>query len=311
MQISVIIPTYNRASILKKCLNALSDQTFGKENFEAIVADDGSSDQTSEIVKEFRTRIPNLIYLKQKKQGQGIARNSGIKHASGKIVILIGDDILVTPNFLVEHLKAHQDHPEENAAVLGLIKWHPELLITPFMKWLTNSSSILGKYGGHQFGYEKLQGKKTADYNFFYTSNLSLKKSLLQKYPFDPEFKKYGWEDIELGYRLTKEAGLKLYYHPQALAYHYHQMEEKNLVPRMRMIGQSAWIIQRKYPELLKVPPLWKQLIFGSFSNFLVLGILKIIKTISRNRICNFYYYAFSKKYFLQGLKKSSHSERK
>jgi GT2 family glycosyltransferase len=253
-----------------------------------------------EIIKQHH---PNLHYFHQQNQGQGIARNLGVSKAKGNIIIFIGDDIIVKPDFLSEHLRFHLRHPEENIAVLGFTTWHPRLSLSSFMKWLTNGSSILGKFGGHQFAYEKLENKPEADFNFFYTSNISLKYSLVDKFPFDPSFSGYGWEDIELGYRLHKRVGLKILYNPKAIAYHDHLMDESSLPERMRGVGESAWIFHRKYPELKKVPPLWKQFVFWLLSNKMSMAVLEGIRNMTQGRIASLYYYALSKKYFMEGLK--------
>jgi len=304
MFFSVVIPTYNRADTLKMTLEALFNQSVQELDYEVIVVDDGSTDQTEKVLRQFKSVHHNLICLKQKNQGQGIARNTGLKKASGLIIVLIGDDIIPTHDFLYEHQKFHYLYPEENAAVLGFTAWHPEMRLNDFMKWMTNGSSILGRFGGHQFAYEKLHGKKLADFNFFYTSNISLKRTLLEKYPFDPAFAGYGWEDIELGYRLEKEAKLKLYYNSWAVAYHYHYLDEKSLPVRMESIGKAAWIIHKKYPKLAKVPGFFKYLLLKCSSSWPVLFALGAVKNLSHGKVHNVYYYLLSKKYFLRGLKK-------
>ena len=75
MFISVIIPTFNRAIILKECLHALSLQDLDQINYEVIVVDDGSKDNTKEIVESFKSKIVNIRYIHQSNRGQGIARN--------------------------------------------------------------------------------------------------------------------------------------------------------------------------------------------------------------------------------------------
>lgn len=306
MLLSVIIPTYNRSQILKECLHALYHQDLPEKDYEVVVVDDGSTDDTKRTVQSFKTRHKNLQYHYQRNQGQGIARNFGISKANGDVVIFIGDDIIVVEDFLTEHLRYHLRYSSENEAVLGFTTWHPKLKITRFMSWLTDGSSILGKFGGHQFAYEKLRGKMEADYNFFYTSNISLKRSLVDKYPFDPSFSKYGWEDIELGYRLHKRVNLKLYYNPRAIGYHDHVMTESGLADRMRNIGYSAWIIHRKYPELKKVPSFSKHLVFSILANPMIIFILSLLRKLTRGGFSNIYFYALSKKYFLEGLKNYS-----
>lgn len=304
MQVSVVIPTYNRAEILRECLELLIAQKFVKNEYEIVIVDDGSTDSTSEVVENIKkkSKIP-INYLYQKNQGQGIARNYGIKYAKGKIIVLVGDDILVRSDFLSEHIKYHRKHINDNEAVLGFIGWDPRLEINSFMEWLTNGSAVMGKFGGHQFAFEKLEGKKFANYNFFYTSNISIKRSLLMRNPFDTRFSSYGWEDIELGYRLFKKEGLVLHFNPKAIAYHYHPMDEKGLANRMRNIGRSAHLIHRKYPELKKVPSKFKQTIFAVLSSPISLFILKKLREISDGRYYTLYYYALSKKYFLEGLR--------
>lgn len=305
MHISIIIPTYNRDRVLKDCLRALFDQTLPKNKYEVIVVDDGSIDDTKKVVKKFVDDGENVKYLFQKNQRQGIARNNGLKIAKGKIIVFIGDDIIVDKKFLEEHLKFHLRYENENEAVLGLTKWHPKLTLTPYMEWLTCGSSILGKFGGHQFAYEKLEGKLMADYNFFYTSNISLKKSLLLKHPFDDSFSGYGWEDIELGYRLYKNVGLKIYYNPDALGFHDHVLTEEGMPDRMRSIGKYAHVIHKKYPELNKVPPYWKIFIFLLLSNKLTIFSLRCLRNLTQGKFVSLYFYALSKKYFLEGLKQS------
>lgn len=304
MQVSVVIPTHNRAEILKCCIGALFEQKgIVNGEFEVVVVDDGSRDETKETVEGLMKDAPaNLRYFYQKNQGQGVARNTGVAHADGKIIIFIGDDIFVQSDFVAEHVRMHHRHPGGNEAVLGLTLWHPEIRVNSFMEFLTNGSQVLGRFGGHQFAYEKLEGKKMADFNFFYTSNISLKRSLLLKFPFDTDFSAYGWEDIELGYRLQKDAGLKLYYHKEAMGYHYHELTIDSLAPRMRAIGRAAHLIHRKYPELQKVPSAWKQYVFQVLGSGPIIQSFDFLKKFSGRKLSPYYYYALSKRYFMEGL---------
>lgn len=296
MRFSVVIPTYNRSEKLEDCLKALFGQDYPKKEYEIIVIDDGSNDDTQQVLKKMqRTSNVSLRFFSQSNQGQGVARNKGIQEAQGEIILLIGDDIVATPQLLKEHDRMHKNHPEENSACLGFITWHPKLKITPIMEFMERGGVIFGRFGGHQFAFDLLEGKETADYNFFYTSNISLKATLLKKFKFDPWFSGYGWEDIELGYRLTRSAGLIIYYEPNAIVFHDHPMTMEDFVTRMRNIGRSSRIINKKYPELGKMPSGKKQMIFRILSHPFAIKFLKLL-----NR--NLGFYAFSKKYFLEGL---------
>lgn len=297
MRFSVVIPTYNRSEKLEDCLKSLFDQDYNKKDYEIIVVDDGSQDDTRKILEKMRRASPvSFRFFTQSNQGQGVARNKGIAEAVADIVLLIGDDIIVTPQLLREHDRLHKLHEDESAAVLGFITWHPKLEVTPLMRFMERGGVIFGKFGGHQFAYDLLENKTTADYNFFYTSNISLKTGLLKRFKFDPWFSGYGWEDIELGYRLTKAQGLTIYYEPSAIAYHDHFVTMDDFIHRMRNIGRSSHILHKKYPELGKIPSNKKQFTFKILSNPLVANFLKLFSK-------NLYFYALSKKYFMEGLK--------
>ncbi len=300
----MVIPTYNRSEILSETLERLAQQDFVKGGYEVIVVDDGSRDGTQAVLESFaKKNLFPLRFFLQHNQGQGIARNHAVQEAHGKIIVFIGDDILPHRDFLKEHMQFHHQYMRENEAVLGLTLWDSRIPKTPFTEFMTSGGIFFGRFGGHQFAYDRLKGKKMADYNFFYTSNLSMKRSLLLKYPFDDSFHSYGWEDIELGYRLTKEVDLKLYYNPDAIADHYHPMDPESLFGRLKAIGKSAHIIHKKYPELQKVPPFWKKVILGFLTNSFFLHFSKFfMHRFPRTRWHFLYYYLISKKAFLEGI---------
>lgn len=286
--LSVIIPTYNRADKLDRCLRALQEQSLAPESFEVLVVDDGSNDATPELLKEWSKKWPTLKVVHQKNSGQGIARNKALKMAAGQIILFIGDDIYGSPDFLLRHVEFHQKHPEKTFACLGLTEWHGE--VTPFMHWLT--------HGGPQFAYDHLRPAEEADFWYFYTSNLSLKRECLEEESFDPSFKAYGWEDIELGYRLFQN-GLKLIYTPEALAYHDHPMEESSLKNRMIKVGRSAVLFQKKQPGLAVLPRGLKKIILSTLSSAPFIALSYLLKPLSPQP----YWYLLSKRYFLRGIR--------
>lgn len=291
---SVIIPTHNRAEKLGNCLRALKAQTLSPESFEVIVVDDGSQDDTGRILKEWATSWPTLRVVHQKNAGQGNARNHGIQIAVGQIVVFLGDDIYAQPDFLEKHSDFHQEHPGKEWAALGLTVWDPSELVTPFMKWMT--------HGGPQFAYHHLKPHEEASFWYFYTSNLSLKHELLMEDRFDPAFRGYGWEDIELGYRLSQK-GLKLVFLPEALALHDHFLEESSLKARMTSIGESAVLFQKKYPEVSVIPKGIIKWALMFSSSWLILAFLHFLKILIPRFVQRYYWYLLSKRYFFKGLR--------
>src|SRR3989337_4078650 len=96
---SIIIPTHNRSAILRKCLDALAVQTFSSNGFEVFVCDDGSTDDTEEIIKGYSSPY-KLTYLRQNNQGPASARNRGIRKARGEYLLFLNDDAIVEPGTL-------------------------------------------------------------------------------------------------------------------------------------------------------------------------------------------------------------------
>lgn len=272
MKLSVIIPTHNRAEILKKCLEKLATQQG--VDFEVIVVDDGSTDNTESQVSSLESQAgawSDLRYIKQKASHQGVARNKGVEAATGEVIVFIGDDIFVEPGFLMKHHDRHVEYPDENVAVLGYTTWDPNIQINSYMRFLEDS--------GWQFGYKFLKPKmigRADPYKFFYTSNISMKKSFFEKEKFNEDFVFYGWEDIELGYRLWKNHDMRIYYEPQAIAYHHHEISPSDLPKKMQTIGKSAVHFQRLQPGIQVIPRGIKAHVIQLASNRLTLPLFRV-----------------------------------
>src|SRR6266540_1479939 len=88
--VSVVIPTYNRASLLREAIDSVLNQTFN--DLELIIVDDGSTDNTEEVVHSFTDH--RLMYLKQQNEGASSARNAGIQAATGEFIAFLDSDDL-------------------------------------------------------------------------------------------------------------------------------------------------------------------------------------------------------------------------
>src|SRR3989338_1972884 len=98
IDITIIIPTYNRKNMLKKCLHILLTQNYFNEKYEVIVVDDGSRDGTKEVVRAFNN--PQLRYYWQENKGPGAAINAGARIAKGDILAFTEDDCIVSKDWL-------------------------------------------------------------------------------------------------------------------------------------------------------------------------------------------------------------------
>ena len=106
-RVSIIIPTYNRAEMIVECLESVFTQTF--TDYEVIVVDDGSTDNTEEVLNSYLDR---LIYIKQENMGNAGARNKGIERASGEIIAFNDSDDLWLSDKLERQLKYLDEHPD-------------------------------------------------------------------------------------------------------------------------------------------------------------------------------------------------------
>lgn len=103
MELSVVIPTRNRAPWLEGCLATLTDQTIDKGRVEIIVVDDGSTDETSQVAARFEVRC-----IRQEPAGLNAGRNRGALAASGEIITFVDDDIYADPRWAGEMLRTFE-----------------------------------------------------------------------------------------------------------------------------------------------------------------------------------------------------------
>lgn len=238
---SVVIPTFKRLPMLLRVLDALDAQT-GAPDFEVIVIDDGSGDDTPNALRSRRAEHYALTFRSQENAGPGRARNHGVALASGKYILFIGDDTVPEPPFLASHAKTHRDSGDDrNVACLGYTGWPASERVTAFMDYVNDY--------GLQFGYKLIHHGEIVPFNFFYTSNISIDRELLGSDPFDTTFPAAAWEDIELAFRLDA-LGLKIHYNAHAITRHYHPMTVDSFARRQYTVGRSGAIFFRKHPEL-------------------------------------------------------------
>ncbi len=258
MKLSIIIPTYNRSNLLAKSLQALCGQSSGDRIQEVLVVSDGATDETPEVVASFATLLP-IRCISQPKSGVSAARNLGLQEARGGLVLLLDDDVVPSPDLVLQHTDFHQHHSELETVLLGYVTWLPELQITPFMRW----------YGEHAlFLYALIHDKDghQIDRRFLYTCNVSFKTQFLRANGgMNQNLSVY--EDHELGYRLAKQ-GMKLYFRRDALGYHNQTFTFQQACDRMarysthfdaffrteagREFARSEYELQRPLKELAK-----------------------------------------------------------
>ena len=216
LMISVVMATYNRAGTIPLTLRHLAEQTLDPSKFEVIVVDDGSPDNTGEVVRNLSGSLPyRLTYLRHENHGPGYTQNRGILISRAPIVSLIADDILLSPRALESFLEVHRKHPEENVAVLGRVLQSP---------LLGRESLFLRKWD--PFKFKQLASLSELPYYYFWACNISCKRDFLLRHELYREQKgragAAAHEDVELGYRLWRQGSLRIFYSEEALGHHYH-----------------------------------------------------------------------------------------
>jgi GT2 family glycosyltransferase len=237
---SVVIPTYRRPDVLLRVLDELARQSE-PPSFEVVVVDDGSGDGTEAKLAAYRPSYP-FRFSSQANSGPAAARNAGVRLARGAFILFLGDDTVPESGLLAVHAAAHAEKRPYPAAVLGYTTWPPDRRVSPFLHHINEY--------GLQFGYSLIEDPESVPFNFFYTSNISLPRSLLLDVGlFDTTFPHAAWEDIEMAYRLTR-AGMRIVYRPAAVARHYHDITFDSFRKRQEKSGQAAAIFYAKHPEL-------------------------------------------------------------
>ncbi len=238
IDISVVMGSFNQAGALARVLAgyAAQDATC---SFEVIIVDSFSTDTTAKMMAAYTTqRHPLRFIQRDNPAGKGEARNEGVRLAKGSIIIISDADMIPDPRFVQAHFDAHRASTEPTC--FEGKAYNLQTYVWPISDTKGLATQIPAKY------------KPNAALNWYYflTGNISFPKSLFDaEGGFCLDFKQYGWEDLELGYRLKKR-GVPLRYLTTAINFHYHIISNNDRIKRKYAMGQSARIFIEHHPEL-------------------------------------------------------------
>lgn len=238
--ISVVIPTRDRAQVLERTVAALAAQELDGLEIEVIVVDNGTPAGALRGVSGIGAAAPfEFQLLVERRSGVSAKRNAGVSIARGRDVLFLGDDTRPADGGLViGHVRALRRSPPR-CAVMGVCAWAPEVEVTPVMEWLERT-------------------RKSHDYSIFesgdgpmrnlYTNNLSLPRdALLEVGGFDERFP-YGWEDYDLALRLS-DCGYSLRFLPELVVHHDHTSGLSESLRRMESVGRTARLFNRLHAD--------------------------------------------------------------
>jgi glycosyltransferase involved in cell wall biosynthesis len=283
LKCSVVIPTYNRVELLRHTLDSLVWQSLPKDQFEVLVADDGSSDSTAAAVETFRSRL-NVRHLYQERDGVQIAkaRNLGISHARADVCVMLDSGVLAHSDLLRSHVAAHSasDVPlavcgyvycfnvkNEFAALMHQVVdvADPDSTIGKLSRrrlWLDIREAFYGRYDDD---FADLP----APWIVYWTCNVSARTEQLRSIGmFDEAFRSWGGEDLDIGYRLHRD-GAKFVVSREAAAVHY--PHEKDFGDNLAQAVENYNYMAAKYgTPIARLLPSLNELTFTEFNDVIV-----------------------------------------
>jgi glycosyltransferase involved in cell wall biosynthesis len=206
---SIIVPSYNRADEIKELLSSIEQLDFPEEKFEVIISDDGSSDNTAQIVKQFQMNGNcNIKYYHQQNKGPGAARNLGMEKAEGDFFVFVDSDVSVPSHWLKEIVQKMEE--KQGDAFGGPDTCRDDF--SPLLKAINYSMTSFLTTGG-------LRGKKGKKLAKFYprSFNMGISRHLYKKIGGFNNLR-HG-QDIEFSNRILK-SGARVIFIENAFVYH-------------------------------------------------------------------------------------------
>ncbi len=255
VKLSVIVPAYNAQGTIAQTLKALLDQDYS-EKFEIIVVDDGSADQTADLIRSFAT----VRYAHQPNAGPACARNHGARLAQGEILVFTDSDCVPHKDWLSQLMQGFVE--KDVAVVMGSYG-------------IANSENLLAYciYKEILFRHEHLLSdfpKAFGSYNF------CVKRSVFEQVGgFDVSYRNASGEDNDLSYKIIS-AGYRIYFQRKALVDHYHPVQIRKYFKEQFRHGLWRAKIYAQHPLMLKGDgyTFWKDIVEVPWSLGCMLGIV-------------------------------------
>jgi glycosyltransferase involved in cell wall biosynthesis len=273
--ISVVVCTYNRACLLRQCLQSLADQTLDKHIFEVIVVDSNSTDETSGIIRSFLLSEPNFKAVSETRMGLSRARNRGCLTAQGQYVAYTDDDCKLPPEWL-----------ETARSIIG--EPAPEIFGGPILPFYDSPKPAWYK---DEYASVVLSNvpRMLSSNEYLIGANMFYKKSLLgQTRGFDPRFGMAGdkiayGEETHLQITMRNmNPGIGIFYDPRLSVFHLARKERmtiRNIFFHKYSAGRDNGIVFFKRDavpkkniflsigyDLIRVPLLSLYYLFGSLA---------------------------------------------
>lgn len=255
MDISVVVPTFNRREIVKRAVESLFAQNFPAGQYEVIVVVDGSEDGTADALRGMKAPCRFRV-VEQPNGGLAAARNSGARVAESDLLLFLDDDMLCVPELIEAHVEAHRNAPR--TVGFGCILLSPES--PPSL-----AAECFNRELGAFYLRQKARDAEAMEDLEHVFGNSSLPRELLKEAGgFDASFRMR--EDLELWVRLAAMK-VRSTYVERAIAYQYYAKTGADLIRDSEAFAVADVMFARKHPEarhhgqlrLLERTPRWKR----------------------------------------------------
>jgi hypothetical protein len=272
VDLSVIIPTYRRPAKLAACVAALARQTLPAERFELLVGLDGP-DAQSEAAALAAWREAgggdSLHVITCERRGYNAVRNRLLLQARGRYMVSLNDDVVPEPQFLATHLREQQaaEGLERPAIITGYSpfrRWGGEMLFDRLVRETSmvffydqmiegdrhgepqSSQPVPRRAADHDWGFRHCWGM-----NFSAPMHMVREVGMFTAVPLA-----YGYDDIELAWRLQQRFGTPVLFRPEARAEHDHRYVPAEVLMREHKLGEAAW-------HFAAISPVFAAAVFG------------------------------------------------
>lgn len=242
-ELSVVICAHNRAPKLQRALETYLEQTLDPERFEMVLINDGSTDQTGEVMRKALGQLRGTYVEHHVNRGLAAAKNSAIGASRGDYIIFVNDDTYADPHFCERVVDFQKAHAGQKVVGLCYIPFTREMESKIFYRALFDFNlytPFIGLEEGKPYPFDHFIGTGTCfPREAFIDENIR----------FDEGYVTYGAEDLECGYRLAQR-GYAVYYNPRAVIYHDHEMTAGDYRNRCTKVGINLLHLCAQHPEI-------------------------------------------------------------
>jgi cellulose synthase/poly-beta-1,6-N-acetylglucosamine synthase-like glycosyltransferase len=235
VEITAAVCSFNRAELLRRCIESLLAQDFEGE-YQVIVIDNGSWDHTQQVVEELSRTAPSNVLFEhvrhEQNRGLGAARNTALERAVGGIIAYTDDDTVVDTDWVRNIAKCFREHPEIVAAGGPVRNGHVNNVVAEIGQHIVTARLYAGVVDGYC--------------TFLIGNNQAYRKEAIEKVGGFEENLVLGGEEAEIQSRLL-ETGGRMMFSPDIVVTHYQRSTLRSFIRQYYRYGVSLYTTRSKY----------------------------------------------------------------